>query len=905
MIRVNCSSCGRRLKLPDEAAGRKFKCPQCGNVTRAAAATGAPDAPAAPAATGKDPAAGKPEDSAIYDAIAQAAAYEERVAAPERTDTEQDYSPIMRSASRREPSVDAYTVDADKLDAPPPEFDLPSGPPVKRMPLGLKVAMGAAVALVFLMALIYGLSNSKPKPPPLTGGGRVENVSISNGTGSGTNAGRLGGGLSVDPPPAPDLPPPEVPALPADLGRIARALAQTPRIQVEIIDLDAGVIPPLRLVDSALVPFPVRVDNLTAKDSRASQRYFPDIPQAMLVEFKTALFSRLGEKGFQPYDPSVEAATGAAGPPALCALRIRLRMQPVYTRFSLTQKPGLFRAEGAEAGAGEPSGIYAVSDQFFRDAASGRQVGDRWVIDPRGNTAICETFPSSWSIALVNVQLAAADPATFESVTFNLAGAAPVEGAETEAPAAYVARGHQAREITTIEVTGSFSKTDEVVTLNGRVVFNDVDFMAPVADMAAHITGLVGFPASDWRTVWKPAEARANATAVADAARHIFVVSGSACVADPLAAEPRLLHETMQAGLQDLFQLPVCRSEWLRPFIKSPAPLRDTAIRQLAFRRDRDAAAELCAWLAQSAENVSDTLDIVACALIDMGYNAPALDAVVRAGVVSEFRTVAAPENALGLNRATAASVLQWLMVQGDPAQRATASAVAWTGGLRDLIPQARDQFVEDGADADAFVAACRSLARQTHGAPSLEMYTMMARRLMASDLGSRRLDLPAEEHLPRSREAAPKFPDTVAAVICRKLVAADKVKSGPILVELLASTDGVTRVCATEALLCADYVDAALMLRDRRGVLVGRKARRQSMDTAEMRELDVLRAGLLGRQSITRYEDKISAAQGLIAQGQLERARDTLQPIFDEKPGADVARRAAELLAKAKATGG
>ena len=50
MLKVACPSCAKTLGLPDEAAGRKVKCPKCGAVFRAPAAAPTP-APATPAMT--------------------------------------------------------------------------------------------------------------------------------------------------------------------------------------------------------------------------------------------------------------------------------------------------------------------------------------------------------------------------------------------------------------------------------------------------------------------------------------------------------------------------------------------------------------------------------------------------------------------------------------------------------------------------------------------------------------------------------------------------------------------------------------------------------------------------------------------------------------------------------------
>lgn len=39
-LSIACSSCGAKLRAPDNAAGQSFKCPKCGNFLRAPTATG-------------------------------------------------------------------------------------------------------------------------------------------------------------------------------------------------------------------------------------------------------------------------------------------------------------------------------------------------------------------------------------------------------------------------------------------------------------------------------------------------------------------------------------------------------------------------------------------------------------------------------------------------------------------------------------------------------------------------------------------------------------------------------------------------------------------------------------------------------------------------------------------------
>jgi hypothetical protein len=45
---IDCASCGRQLKLPDNAGGRKFKCPQCGGLFLVQQTSAAPAPLAAP-----------------------------------------------------------------------------------------------------------------------------------------------------------------------------------------------------------------------------------------------------------------------------------------------------------------------------------------------------------------------------------------------------------------------------------------------------------------------------------------------------------------------------------------------------------------------------------------------------------------------------------------------------------------------------------------------------------------------------------------------------------------------------------------------------------------------------------------------------------------------------------------
>ena len=41
MIRVNCSTCGKRLKCPEDAAGKSARCPKCGSSVALHSAAGA------------------------------------------------------------------------------------------------------------------------------------------------------------------------------------------------------------------------------------------------------------------------------------------------------------------------------------------------------------------------------------------------------------------------------------------------------------------------------------------------------------------------------------------------------------------------------------------------------------------------------------------------------------------------------------------------------------------------------------------------------------------------------------------------------------------------------------------------------------------------------------------------
>ena len=61
MIHFQCSKCGKKLAAKDESAGKRVKCPACGQVLQAPAAEEAPRAPAAKAAPAPALAPAKPE----------------------------------------------------------------------------------------------------------------------------------------------------------------------------------------------------------------------------------------------------------------------------------------------------------------------------------------------------------------------------------------------------------------------------------------------------------------------------------------------------------------------------------------------------------------------------------------------------------------------------------------------------------------------------------------------------------------------------------------------------------------------------------------------------------------------------------------------------------------------------
>jgi hypothetical protein len=142
-------------------------------------------------------------------------------------------------------------------------------------------------------------------------------------------------------------------------------------------------------------------------------------------------------------------------------------------------------------------------------------------------------------------------------------------------------------------------------------------------------------------------------------------------------------------------------------------------------------------------------------------------------------------------------------------------------------------------------------------------------------------------------------FPSAIAAVLCDGLVdldpSKDSGKAGPVLMELLGSPGIITRICAVDALVAVDYVDAWGRINDRykQMVMAGRER-----SAAEAQEYEILGQA---RKSLGTYEQMLRQVEGFIASGSLADAEATVQNMVKAKPNALITRQAQKMLADAK----
>lgn len=104
-IRLKCAECQRKLKVPDEALGKKVECPACGARFIGRIDADAPTAPSSqrngnPSSPFPDLALDKPDDPVmdVTDAVDESAAVEEPEIVPEIVEEEE---PVDKSKNRR------------------------------------------------------------------------------------------------------------------------------------------------------------------------------------------------------------------------------------------------------------------------------------------------------------------------------------------------------------------------------------------------------------------------------------------------------------------------------------------------------------------------------------------------------------------------------------------------------------------------------------------------------------------------------------------------------------------------------------------------------------------------------------------------------------------------------------
>jgi len=131
-LTATCAKCGKAIKVPADAAGKKGKCPACGATIEVPAASGAPPTSAAPT----DPVAAL---AAALDAAASGAAVERAASVPEA-------APLVAAAAEKPAPVKpvpiipssktsaappAPSADTDEIAVPPIGVQTPSGLPIR------------------------------------------------------------------------------------------------------------------------------------------------------------------------------------------------------------------------------------------------------------------------------------------------------------------------------------------------------------------------------------------------------------------------------------------------------------------------------------------------------------------------------------------------------------------------------------------------------------------------------------------------------------------------------------------------------------------------------------------------------------------------------------------------------
>lgn len=878
-IQVKCAGCGRRLTVPDDAAGRKARCPKCGASNRV------PAAPVAGAPPGSEP---EVDAGNIDDLLRQAARFEESVAADQVTaDSSPDLS-VRRApdAGRAADSEDyaapgagsGYAVAEEREARPVDPNKVDDTAPARTWPRSVKLGAGAVVAVIVLAAVGFGLRTSgKEKgirldPPPAAAPAPV----------------RPGGttpGASAWPP-----------TKPAALARVEEALLRGRTIQVDVVEMDAREgLKPLLLAGSARAA-DLDVGDVTLRDGAGGGTSLRLIQSNLLTWLREELAARLKARGLTVV--SAADLSRAAGAAPASRVQVVVKFAPATAGFmfqsrSVRSTPARGPAVPEDAGAGRPASPRARfldslaslngerAEKFEPADAYGALRGTHWIAmpsdDPGAEQIVCG----------VRVSLA--------QVTWDLGG----QKLTLLAPAAPGVTGelsftHRPRALREVQLANRSETGEGPAVIAGHCAYDDLNLRKPSDDAAAAAAALLASPDSAWEVVWSALSQ--DSEVLTAAYRHLLRLGAGESVASICGAQADRVQPGSLEALAAVLKDPGNNPAWVAPFTKVKGPCADAAVTCLARRGEASGREQFQQWLASPGEHSPESVQAAAGALIDLGQKSADLEAAIANRTVKEFPSVRVPRGALALSPAAAQVVLDWLMQEGSPYQRATAVAAAAAGNVEALRPQVRAYLDRPTLDPEALVGLCRTLEK-AQGPMAFDVFATVARRCLArTEVGERQVAVAADASGMSGDgvTGVPRHRLTLAWLVCEALVRIDKEKAGEVFVDLLRSPGGATRIAAIEGLLVTEYPDAGDEILTRYTELNKKPAAMR--DPWERQEYDLLKRENL---KLRHYDIALRSADALREGGKADDAKAEYRRIVREKPGSKLARRAQDALDK------